>query len=108
MLCSPADTSFPSDLKQFHKLIDTVTFRVDHRNLSKANVDGLGLLNHREVGPRGARYIDSTVDYAELSIHYASQTPGETFDITKSIIHCEHSVRRPVLRDTVLTQRLDQ
>ncbi|EAQ86350.1 hypothetical protein CHGG_07603 [Chaetomium globosum CBS 148.51] len=76
-----------SDLKDCHKLIDSVTFRVGHRNLSKPRVDGLSLLNYRELGQQTSRSLADTLDHAELSIYYGSEGMGESTDVTKSVVH---------------------
>ncbi|KAH6641083.1 hypothetical protein F5144DRAFT_562477 [Chaetomium tenue] len=80
-----------SDLKDCHKLIDSVTFRVGHRNLSKPRVEGLSLLNYRELGQQTTgRSLADTLDHAELSIYYGSEGTNESTDITKSIVHLTH------------------
>jgi hypothetical protein len=78
-----------SNLKDCHKLIDSVTFRVGHRNLSKPSVNGLSLLNYNELGQQIGRSLVNTLDHAELSIYYGSEETGESADITKSIVHCK-------------------
>lgn len=81
--------TFVSDLKDCHKLIDSVIFRVGHRNLPKPNVDGLSLLNYKDLGQQIGRSLINTLDHAELSIYYGSEGTGESADITKSIVHCK-------------------
>ncbi|KAK4032241.1 hypothetical protein C8A01DRAFT_50919 [Parachaetomium inaequale] len=76
-----------SDLKDCHKLIDSVTFRVGHRNLSKPNVDGLSLLNYRELGQQSIRSAGSALGHAELSIYYGSDDTSVSTELTKSIVH---------------------
>ncbi|KAK4149983.1 hypothetical protein C8A00DRAFT_46525 [Chaetomidium leptoderma] len=81
-----------SDLSGFHRLLNAVTFRVGHRNLSKANVDGLSLLNYRELDRQSLRSMDSALDRAELSIYYGSEGIGEASDIAKSIVHAANKL----------------
>ncbi|KAH6850634.1 hypothetical protein B0I37DRAFT_118134 [Chaetomium sp. MPI-CAGE-AT-0009] len=80
-----------SDLKDCHKLIDSVTFRVGHRNLTKPTVAGLSLLNYRELGQQTGGSLANALDHAELSIYYGSEGMDEPTDITKSIVHLTHA-----------------
>ncbi|KAK4114597.1 hypothetical protein N656DRAFT_821227 [Canariomyces notabilis] len=77
--------SLQSDLKNLNRLIDQVTFRVGHRALSKNSVEGLSLLNYRELSHYNNCYLESSVDHAEFSIHY-NQATGQTTDLTKTVI----------------------
>ncbi|KAL2166652.1 hypothetical protein VTG60DRAFT_2348 [Thermothelomyces hinnuleus] len=83
-----------SDLRGYHKLIESVTFRVGHRTLSKPYVEGLSLLNYRELSDHHTVPLtDTALDQAELSIYYGSETAeaDEPADITKSIAHITHA-----------------
>ncbi|KAK3297356.1 uncharacterized protein B0H64DRAFT_473482 [Chaetomium fimeti] len=80
-----------SDLNDCHKLIDSVAFRVGHRKLSKPSVDGLSLLNYRELGQQTGRSLTNDLDHAELSIYYGGEKTDESTDITKSIVHLTHA-----------------
>jgi len=82
-----------SDLRGYHKLIESVTFRVGHRNLSEPYVDGLSLLNYREVGhQQSVRSTRAALDHAELSIYYGGDRGTEDLtDMTKSAIHLTQS-----------------
>ncbi|KAK4096717.1 hypothetical protein N658DRAFT_501244 [Parathielavia hyrcaniae] len=76
-----------SDLKGLHRLITSVTFQVGHRSLSQSHVNGLSLVNYRELGQQNVHPVDSALDHAELSIYYDSQDMTKTGDITKTIVH---------------------
>ncbi|KAK4099567.1 hypothetical protein N658DRAFT_498272 [Parathielavia hyrcaniae] len=76
-----------SNLKSLHSLITSVTFQVGHRSLSKLHVNGLTLVNYRELGHQNAHPVDSALDHAELSIYYDNQGMTKTGDITKTIVH---------------------
>ncbi|KAK4247066.1 hypothetical protein C7999DRAFT_14853 [Corynascus novoguineensis] len=82
-----------SDLKGYHKLIDSVTFRVGHRSLSKTYVEGLSLLNYCEPGHQPVRFSDNALDYAELSIYYGDDGTDEFADITKSVVYCARELQ---------------
>jgi hypothetical protein len=76
-----------SDLEGLHRLIDSVSFQVGHRNLSKADVSGLSLLNYRELRHQSIRPVDSALDHAELSIYYSGQGTDTPANVTKTIVH---------------------
>ncbi|KAL2197719.1 hypothetical protein P885DRAFT_35147 [Corynascus similis CBS 632.67] len=77
-----------SDLKGYHKLIDSVTFRVGHRSLSKTYVEGLSLLSYCELGHQPVRSPNNALDHAELFIYYGNDGTNELADIAKSVVYC--------------------
>ncbi len=74
-------------MSHLHPLIDKVTFRVNHRELSKENVNGLSLLNYRELDNTNGPSSSITLNQAELAMYY--DTSRGTPDVTKCIVHCE-------------------
>ncbi|KAK0652450.1 hypothetical protein B0T16DRAFT_322463 [Cercophora newfieldiana] len=75
------------DLGNTHKFVDNVIFGIGHRTLIKSNICGLSLLHFREISAGDTLRGSSSVDYAEVLIHY-DQPGGLSSNITRTEMRC--------------------
>ncbi|GAB1317040.1 Fungal N-terminal domain-containing protein [Madurella fahalii] len=73
------------ELGDVHQSIETVTFAVGHRTLSKTEIDGISLLHYRKHGHEDEPRAHLRVNYAKILIEYGNTDP-ESKDITSSEI----------------------
>jgi len=73
-------------LGNIHQFVDSATFSIGHRNLTKVDITGVSLLYYRELHRNTDSRAAPGPDHAELLIHYDE---ASTKDITRSEIRCK-------------------
>ncbi|KAK4446749.1 hypothetical protein QBC34DRAFT_304236 [Podospora aff. communis PSN243] len=87
------------NLGNIHQFVDTVTFGVQHRSLTKSDIGGLSILHYREIHHNSADDGGRILDYAEVVVHYGEQT-ADSSRITRSEVWRKSSLHNSLHQGT--------